>query len=73
MKIKFSDSLEYQKEAIDSIVNVFEGQSIAKSNFTFGYSAYYYIVTANTTARRKAQHITQEDAQWKTTQKFRRS
>lgn len=34
MKIKFSDSLEYQKEAIDSIVNVFEGQSIAKSNFT---------------------------------------
>ena len=34
MKIKFSDSLEYQKEAIDSVVNVFEGQSIAKSNFT---------------------------------------
>lgn len=34
MKIKFSDSLEYQKEAIDSIVNVFEGQSIAQSNFT---------------------------------------
>lgn len=34
MKIKFSDSLEYQKEAIDSIVNVFEGQSMAKSNFT---------------------------------------
>lgn len=34
MKIKFSDSLEYQKEAIYSVVNVFEGQSIAKSNFT---------------------------------------
>lgn len=34
MKIQFSDSLEYQKEAIDSIVNVFEGQDIAQDNFT---------------------------------------
>lgn len=34
MKIQFSDKLEYQKEAIDSIVNVFEGQSIVKDNFT---------------------------------------
>ncbi|KOA78101.1 type III restriction-modification system endonuclease [Clostridium botulinum] len=34
MKIKFSKNLEYQKDAIDSIVNVFEGQSIAKDNFT---------------------------------------
>lgn len=34
MKIKFSDSLEYQREAIDSIVNVFEGQNIAQDNFT---------------------------------------
>lgn len=34
MKIKFSDSLEYQREAIDSIVNVFDGQNIAQDNFT---------------------------------------
>lgn len=34
MKIQFSDNLEYQKEAIDSIVNVFEGQNIAQDNFT---------------------------------------
>lgn len=34
MKIQFSDKLEYQKEAIDSIVNVFEGQNIAQDNFT---------------------------------------
>jgi type III restriction enzyme len=34
MKMKFSDNLGYQREAIDSIVNVFDGQSIAKDNFT---------------------------------------
>lgn len=34
MKIQFSDNLEYQKEAIDSIVNVFEGQELAQDNFT---------------------------------------
>ncbi|WP_370836139.1 DEAD/DEAH box helicase family protein [Clostridium tertium] len=34
MKIQFSDKLEYQKEAIDSIVNVFEGQNMAQDNFT---------------------------------------
>lgn len=34
MKIQFSDSLEYQKEAIEAIVNVFEGQNIAQDNFT---------------------------------------
>ncbi|WP_252242745.1 DEAD/DEAH box helicase family protein [Clostridium sp. ZS2] len=34
MKIQFSDKLEYQKEAIDSIVNVFQGQNIAQDDFT---------------------------------------
>ncbi|NRY63835.1 type III restriction-modification system endonuclease [Clostridium beijerinckii] len=34
MKIKFSDNLEYQKDAINSIVNVFQGQNIAQDNFT---------------------------------------
>lgn len=34
MKIQFNDNLEYQKEAINSIVNVFEGQDIAQDNFT---------------------------------------
>lgn len=34
MKIQFSDNLDYQKEAINSIVNVFQGQNIAQDNFT---------------------------------------
>ncbi len=34
MKLKFNPELDYQKEAIDSIVNIFEGQSIVQSNFT---------------------------------------
>lgn len=34
MKIQFDANLAYQKEAIDSIVNVFEGQNIAQDNFT---------------------------------------
>ncbi|NFO48606.1 type III restriction endonuclease subunit R [Clostridium botulinum] len=34
MKIQFSDDLDYQKEAIDSIVNVFQGQNIAQGDFT---------------------------------------
>ncbi|MBN1065399.1 type III restriction-modification system endonuclease [Clostridium botulinum] len=34
MKIQFSDDLEYQKEAIDSIVNIFQGQNIAQGDFT---------------------------------------
>jgi len=34
MKIQFDSELEYQNEAIDSIVDIFEGQEICKSNFT---------------------------------------
>ncbi|MBY6788279.1 DEAD/DEAH box helicase family protein [Clostridium botulinum] len=34
MKIQFSDKLEYQKEAINSIVDVFQGQNIAQGDFT---------------------------------------
>lgn len=34
MKIKFSENLEYQKEAINSIVKIFEGQALAQDNFT---------------------------------------
>ncbi len=37
MKIQFSDKLEYQKEAIDSIVNVFEGQNMLKIILQFQY------------------------------------
>jgi type III restriction enzyme len=36
MKIKFEDNLDYQLEAIDSIVNIFEGQESLDSNFTVG-------------------------------------
>lgn len=34
MKIQFESQLEYQNEAIDSIVSIFEGQEICQSNFT---------------------------------------
>ncbi|MCK9162651.1 MAG: DEAD/DEAH box helicase family protein, partial [Arcobacteraceae bacterium] len=34
MKIKFENDLKFQNDAIESIVNIFEGQEICKSNFT---------------------------------------
>ncbi|MBL4746671.1 MAG: DEAD/DEAH box helicase family protein [Flavobacteriaceae bacterium] len=34
MKLKFEDDLEYQQEAIQAIVKIFEGQEICKTNFT---------------------------------------
>jgi len=34
MKIQFESQLEYQNEAVNSIVDIFEGQEICKSNFT---------------------------------------
>jgi type III restriction enzyme len=34
MKIQFDSSLKYQDKAIESIVNLFEGQEICQSNFT---------------------------------------
>ncbi|WP_151944768.1 type III restriction-modification system endonuclease [Aliarcobacter butzleri] len=34
MKIQFDSSLKYQDKAIESIVNIFEGQEICQSNFT---------------------------------------
>lgn len=34
MKLKFNSELDYQREAINSIVDIFKGQSLAKSNFT---------------------------------------
>lgn len=34
MKLQFNSDLDYQKESISSIVNIFKGQSIAQSNFT---------------------------------------
>ncbi|MFH1798035.1 MAG: DEAD/DEAH box helicase family protein, partial [Candidatus Omnitrophota bacterium] len=34
MKLKFDANLGFQKEAINSIVNIFEGQEICRSNFT---------------------------------------
>ncbi len=33
MKLKFDPSLDYQQDAISSVVNIFEGQLIAQSNF----------------------------------------
>lgn len=34
MKLKFNADLDFQKEAIEAIVGIFEGQPIAQSNFT---------------------------------------
>ena len=34
MKIQFDSELEYQNEAINSVVDIFEGQEICQSNFT---------------------------------------
>ena len=34
MKLKFDSELDYQKEAIASIVDIFNGQRITQSNFT---------------------------------------
>lgn len=34
MKIKFESDLEFQNSAIESIVNIFEGQEVCRSNFT---------------------------------------
>lgn len=34
MKLKFDSELDYQKEAMASIVDIFEGQSVCNSNFT---------------------------------------
>ncbi|WP_431107206.1 type III restriction-modification system endonuclease [Winogradskyella poriferorum] len=34
MKIQFDSSLDYQKEAIDAITDIFQGQEICEANFT---------------------------------------
>jgi type III restriction enzyme len=36
MKIQFDSQLRHQSDAIDSIVNIFNGQEICQSNFTVG-------------------------------------
>ena len=38
MKLKFDSELDYQKEAMSSIVDIFEGQSVCSSNFTVANS-----------------------------------
>jgi len=37
MKLKFQSDLNYQRQAIDSITNIFRGQAIKQSNFTVSY------------------------------------
>ena len=34
MKLHFEDDLDYQKAAIESVVNLFKGQEISRSEFT---------------------------------------
>ncbi|MCX8002609.1 MAG: DEAD/DEAH box helicase family protein [Anoxybacillus mongoliensis] len=37
MKLKFHGDLTYQKQAIDSVVQIFNGQELSQSNFTVSY------------------------------------
>lgn len=37
MKLKFDSNLSYQRQAIDSVVDIFKGQTIKQSNFTVSY------------------------------------
>lgn len=37
MKLKFQSDLPYQRQAIDSVVNIFKGQEVKQSNFTVCY------------------------------------
>ncbi len=37
MKLKFQGDLTYQKQAIDSVVQIFNGQELSQSNFTVSY------------------------------------
>lgn len=37
MKLKFISDLDYQKQAIDSVVQIFKGQQMKQSNFTVYY------------------------------------
>lgn len=37
MKLKFISDLDYQKQAIDSVVQIFNGQKMKQSNFTVYY------------------------------------
>ena len=39
MKLHFEDDLDYQKAAIDSVVNLFKGQEISRSEFTVTFQA----------------------------------
>ena len=34
MEIKFKDKLQYQADAIDSVIDLFEGQSLLSSNIS---------------------------------------
>lgn len=63
MKIQFSDKLEYQREAIDSIVNVFEGQNIAKDNFTVSVQGENYGMFDNELGIGNRLDITSEEIQ----------
>ena len=37
MKLKFKSDLEYQRQAIQSVVDIFKGQSVKQSHFTVSY------------------------------------
>lgn len=37
MKLKFQSDLNYQRQAVDSIISIFRGQAVKQSNFTVSY------------------------------------
>ncbi len=43
MKLHFEDDLDYQKAAIESVVSLFKGQEISRSEFTVTFQPYSYI------------------------------
>lgn len=43
MKLHFEDDLDYQKAAIDSVVSLFKGQEISRSEFTVMFQPHSYM------------------------------
>ena len=37
MKLQFEDNLDYQRAAIDAVLNLFKGQEITRSEFSVTY------------------------------------
>ena len=66
MKLYFEDNLEYQQEAIKSVVDLFKGQEISQSEFTVvsnevASNNYSLAITDNQLGIGNKLHISDED------------